>query len=106
MSLSTLPARSQDASEQRCLDWRHKKKQKHCANCKPTMGTSTQQRHHAAWADSDGNGGIRPPVRRRSPRVLSLAEREEISRGLAAGRSIRTIAALLGRGDRPAILRR
>jgi len=29
--------------------------------------------------------------------VLSLAEREEISRGLAAGRSIRTIAALLGR---------
>ncbi|WP_374500823.1 helix-turn-helix domain-containing protein [Pseudoxanthomonas sp.] len=29
--------------------------------------------------------------------MLSLAEREKISRGLAAGRSIRTIAALLGR---------
>lgn len=26
------------------------------------------------------HGGIRPPVRRRSPRVLSLAERDEISR--------------------------
>ena len=39
------------------------------------------------------HGGIRPPPKRRSPRVLSLAEREEISRGLAAGRSIRSIAA-------------
>ena len=43
------------------------------------------------------HGGIRPPPKRRSPRVLSLAEREEISRGLAAGRSIRSIAASLGR---------
>ena len=43
------------------------------------------------------HGGIRPPSRRRSPRTLSLAEREEISRGLATGRSIRSIAASLGR---------
>lgn len=43
------------------------------------------------------HGGIRPPSKRRSPRTLSLAEREEISRGLAAGRSIRSIAASLGR---------
>lgn len=43
------------------------------------------------------HGGIRPPSKRRSPRMLSLAEREEISRGLAAGRSIRSIAASLGR---------
>jgi IS30 family transposase len=43
------------------------------------------------------HGGIRPPPRRRSPRALSLAEREEISRGLAAGRSLRAIAASLGR---------
>jgi IS30 family transposase len=28
-------------------------------------------------------GGISPPQRRRSPRVLSLAEREEVSRGIA-----------------------
>ena len=42
-------------------------------------------------------GGIRPPVRRRSPGRLSLAEREEISRGLAAGLSLRAIAGGLGR---------
>lgn len=42
-------------------------------------------------------GGIRPEPRRRAPGRLSLAEREEISRGLAAGQSIRMIAAALGR---------
>ncbi len=43
------------------------------------------------------SGGIRPPTRRRSPLVLSLAEREEISRGVVAGHSMRSIAASLGR---------
>jgi len=43
------------------------------------------------------SGGIRPPPRRRSPLALSLAEREEISRGLVAGHSIRSIAASLRR---------
>jgi IS30 family transposase len=42
-------------------------------------------------------GGIRPAPRRRSPGRLSLLEREEISRGLAAGLSLRVIAAGLGR---------
>ena len=42
-------------------------------------------------------GGIRPPERRRSPAALSLAEREEISRGVVAGLSLRSIAATLGR---------
>src|SRR4051794_19553208 len=42
-------------------------------------------------------GGIRPAARRRSPARLSLVEREEISRGLAAGASLRVIAAGLGR---------
>ncbi len=42
-------------------------------------------------------GGIRPDPRRRSPGRLSFAEREEISRGLAAGASLRSIAAGLGR---------
>jgi IS30 family transposase len=41
-------------------------------------------------------GGIRPTQRRRSPGRLSLADREEISRGLAAGLSLRSIAAGLG----------
>jgi len=43
------------------------------------------------------NGGYLPAPRRRSRRVLSLLEREEISRGLAAGLSLRTIARRLGR---------
>ena len=42
-------------------------------------------------------GGIRPPRRRRSRLSLTLAEREEISRGVASGHSIRSIAASLGR---------
>jgi hypothetical protein len=42
-------------------------------------------------------GGIRPAPRRRSRGRLSFTEREEISRGLAAGSSLRTIAAVLGR---------
>ena len=42
-------------------------------------------------------GGIRPRERRRSSRVLSLAERELISRGIVAGHSIRSIATSLGR---------
>jgi IS30 family transposase len=43
------------------------------------------------------SGGIRPAERRRSGRSLSLSEREEISRGLVAGRSLRAIAVQLGR---------
>ena len=42
-------------------------------------------------------GGIRPARRHRSRLVLTLAEREEISRAVAAGHSIRSIACLLGR---------
>ncbi len=42
-------------------------------------------------------GGIRPPQRQRSRRALTLAEREEISRGIVAGQSLRSIAASLGR---------
>jgi transposase, IS30 family len=42
-------------------------------------------------------GGIAPAARRRSPRSLSIAEREAISRGLSIGQSIRGIAADLGR---------
>ena len=44
-----------------------------------------------------GTGGFTPVPRRRSTRVLSLAEREEISRGVAVGHSVRQIAGRLGR---------
>src|SRR3990170_7331280 len=43
------------------------------------------------------HGGIRPVPRRRSRRVLSIDEREEISRGIAAGGSLRLNAARLHR---------
>jgi IS30 family transposase len=58
-------------------------------------------------------GGIAPALRRRSRLALALAEREDISRGIASGSSIREIARLLRRpastvsreiarhGDRP-----
>jgi len=42
-------------------------------------------------------GGIRPPPRQRSRLALTLAEREEISRGLACRLSLRAIATQLGR---------
>jgi IS30 family transposase len=42
-------------------------------------------------------GGIRPLPRKRSNLALSLSEREEISRGIVAGRSIRSMARMLGR---------
>jgi IS30 family transposase len=59
-------------------------------------------------------GGIAPAARRRSPLALTLAEREDISRGIASGWSMRQIARQLDRaastvsrevrrhGDRPA----
>ncbi len=42
-------------------------------------------------------GGIRPVPRRRSRLALTLIEREEISRGMVVGQSMRSIARLLGR---------
>ncbi|QUS41986.1 IS30 family transposase [Tardiphaga alba] len=42
-------------------------------------------------------GGIQPPDRRRAKRALSLSEREEISRWLSTGCSLRSIARHLGR---------
>ncbi len=42
-------------------------------------------------------GGIRPPQRHRSRLALSLSEREEISRGVVGGLSMRAMALQLGR---------
>jgi IS30 family transposase len=42
-------------------------------------------------------GGLKPKVLERSPLRLSLAEREELSRGLLAGESLRQIALQIGR---------
>src|SRR5688572_30945627 len=42
-------------------------------------------------------GGVKRRIKERSALRLSLAEREELSRGLVAGDSLRTIATRLGR---------
>jgi len=48
-------------------------------------------RHHTSVRGVlASTGGIRPPERRRSKRALTLAEREEISRRVATGDSIRS----------------
>jgi IS30 family transposase len=42
-------------------------------------------------------GGFAPPVRKRAGPALTLAEREDISRGIVSGATFRSIAARLGR---------
>ena len=53
--------------------------------------------HSAISGVLSKTGGVRPAERQRSRMALTLAEREEISRGVAAGQSLRTIAKMLGR---------
>src|SRR6476646_3786369 len=43
------------------------------------------------------SGGIMPPARRRSQLALTMAEREEISRGMAEGQSVRATARTVAR---------
>jgi IS30 family transposase len=61
-----------------------------------SIGRALDRRGGSIWKQLEPLGGI-ARQRRRSARVLSLAEREEISRGLAAEVSIRSIAKGLGR---------
>jgi IS30 family transposase len=62
-----------------------------------TIGRLFERSHTAVRRILAETGGIRPPQRRRSRLALTLAEREEISRGIVAGHSIRSIASALGR---------
>nr|MBP8191220.1 IS30 family transposase [Aquabacterium sp.] len=53
-------------------------------------------RHHGSVRQILGEtGGIRPACRQRARVALTLAEREEISRALVSGESIRSVAARL-----------
>jgi len=62
-----------------------------------SIGRGFERESSSIFSVLSPSGGIRPPDRKRSGRALSLIEREEISRGLVAGRSLRAIAVQLGR---------
>jgi IS30 family transposase len=61
------------------------------------IGHLFDRRHTSIQGILARTGGIRPTGRRRSLAALSLGEREEISRALVTGESVRSIAARLGR---------
>lgn len=61
------------------------------------IGRVFDRGHSSIFSVLEPTGGIRPPARRRSACALSLCEREEISRGLVSGLSMRAIAKALGR---------
>ena len=56
------------------------------------IGRAFGKPHNSIHGFLSQHGGIVPPVRRRSLLVLTAVEREDISRGLASGSSIRDIA--------------
>lgn len=62
-----------------------------------SIGRRLDRKSSSVFSVLSPSGGIRPAEGRRSARSLSLAEREEVSRGLVAGRSLRSIARHLGR---------
>src|SRR5437016_4378282 len=62
-----------------------------------SISLSLDRPTRTAWEFVACTGGLPPVVRTRSPLRLSLAEREEISRGLVAGESCRAIGRRIGR---------
>lgn len=63
----------------------------------PQIAQLFDRNHSSVQTVFARTGGIQPAQRRRSVLALTLAEREEISRCVATGHSLRSIAARLGR---------
>jgi IS30 family transposase len=81
------------SAEEKAELWRRWKAGETVAQIARTMG----KHHLALFRVVRPYGGIAPAERCRSRLALTLGEREEISRGLCARRSIRQIARVLGR---------
>jgi len=79
--------------EQRADVWRRWK----AGDSLHTIGRAVDRPHTSIHCLLARHGGIVPAARRRSRRVLTAVEREDISRGLASGASFRKIAELLER---------
>ena len=62
-----------------------------------SIGRMFERESGAIYGVLARTGGIEPPPRKRSRLALTLADREEISRGLAIGLSFRQIAVSIGR---------
>ncbi len=62
-----------------------------------SIGRRFDRQSSSVFSVLSPTGGIRPPDRMRGSHALSLAEREEISRGLSVNYSLRAIALQLGR---------
>jgi DNA-binding CsgD family transcriptional regulator len=76
------------SAEQRADIWRRWK----AGESLQAIGRAFGKDHRSIQFLLSQHGGIVQDVRRRSQRTLTLAEREEISRGIASGSSIREIA--------------
>ena len=64
------------------------------------IGRTIGRWHTAVFNHLKPHGAIRPVLRRRSRRALSLDDHEEIARGMAVGVSLRSVARALGRAIR------
>ena len=86
-------ARIHYTDEQKALMWDRWQK----GDSLQTIAQLFDRNHSSIAGMLSPTGGIRPPQRRRSRVALTLAEREEISRGVVADYSLRSIALSLGR---------
>ncbi|WP_299987148.1 helix-turn-helix domain-containing protein [uncultured Ruegeria sp.] len=68
-----------------------------CGESMSSIGRQFDRASSSTYPLLERTGGIRPPARRRSRLALTLADREEISRGLIASLSLRAIVRSLKR---------